>query len=241
MPSKYKTDGSAIIESQEVKELVLRTGADLCGIAPAQRFSNAPPGFRPTDIFADCKSVVVFAKRLPVQSLFVDNCIPYTHVNDVITREVELLTIDISRRLEDIGIRNVIIPSDDPYHHWEPNRHYGRAILSLRHAGYLAGLGIMGDNTLLINNTYGNMIQLGAVLVDLSLSGDPLADYDACPEDCSLCMEACPQQALDGTTVNQQLCRPKSNHVTPKGYTLKTCSICRSICPQCTGLTKRQA
>ena len=225
-----------MIDSHDVKNLVMKAGADLCGIAPVERFADAPLGFHPSDIFGDCKAVVVFAKRLPTQSLFIDNCIPYTHVNDVVTREVDLMTIDISRRLEDVGIRNVIIPSDDPYLHWEPDRQYGRAILSLRHAGYLAGLGVLGDNTLLINDIYGNMIQLGAVLVDRALDGDPAAEYDACPEDCSLCLDACPQQALDGATVNQKRCRPKSNQVTPKGYTIKTCSICRSICPQCTGL-----
>ncbi|MBN2227592.1 MAG: epoxyqueuosine reductase [candidate division Zixibacteria bacterium] len=227
-------------ETQNSKSLVFQAGADLCGITPVDRFADAPPGFRPTDIFPDCKSVIVFARRLPVHSLFIDNCVPYTHVNDVITHEVDLLTIDIARRLEDSGMRVVIIPSDDPYLYWEPDRQYGRAILSLRHAGYLAGLGVLGDNTLLINDTYGNMIQLGAVLVDRSLDGDPLAEYDACPADCSLCIDACPVGALDGFTVNQQLCRPKSNFVTPKGYPLKTCSVCRSICPQYNGLIRHR-
>lgn len=58
--------------------------------------------------------------------------------------------MEVSLRLEKQGIGAVPIPSSDPYEHWEPERLHGRAILSLRHAGYLAGLGVLGKNTLLI-------------------------------------------------------------------------------------------
>jgi epoxyqueuosine reductase QueG len=104
----------------------------------------------------------------------------------------------IVRMLEDLDIGCVPIPSDDPYEHWEPERMYGRAILSLRHAGYLAGLGVLGKNTLLINEKYGNMIQLGAVLVNVDLKGDSLAKYEVCITDCQICLDSCPQGALDG-------------------------------------------
>ena len=48
-----------------IKEIFTKLGADLCGIANVERFANAPSGFHPQDIFADCKSVIVFAKHLP--------------------------------------------------------------------------------------------------------------------------------------------------------------------------------
>jgi epoxyqueuosine reductase len=73
------------------------------------------------------------------------------------------LGIDIAIELDKEGIKPVPVPSDDPYEHWEPERSYGRAILSMRHAGYLAGLGVLGKNTLLINKDFGNMIQIGAI------------------------------------------------------------------------------
>jgi epoxyqueuosine reductase QueG len=53
-----------MIEANQVKEIAASLGADLCGIAPAERFLNAPTGFRPSDIYPDVKSVVVFAKRV---------------------------------------------------------------------------------------------------------------------------------------------------------------------------------
>ena len=72
------------------------------------------------------------------------------------------MTLKLSLILEDIGIENVPIPCDDPYEYWEPENQYGRTILFLRHAGYLAGLGVLGKNTRLINEKFGNMIQLRA-------------------------------------------------------------------------------
>lgn len=225
-----------MISSKKVKEIIKTLKADLVGIAPVERFSNAPEGFRPTDIYKHCKSVIVFAKKLPSECLFASNCVPYTHVSNVLTQEVDKLGIEASLILEEHGVRAVPIPSNDPYEHWEPERSYGRAILSLRHAGYLAGLGVLGKNTLLINKDHGNMIKIGAVLVDIKLKGDAIAAYEGCPPDCRLCIDSCPQDALDGRTVNQKLCRPLSNYRTEKGYILMKCNLCRRICPNCLGI-----
>lgn len=220
-----------MITKEQIKDIAYKAGADICGIAPQSRFSNAPEGFNPIDIYSKCKSVLVFAKRLPVESINAESCIPYTHINDLITREVDNLTYKISLGLQDININNVIIPTDDPYEYWEPQNSYGRAILSLRHAGYLAGLGYLGKNTLLINSMYGNMIQIGALLLEIELDGDPVINQ-SCLESCNLCIDNCPAKALDGKTVNQKKCRPLSNYKNEKGYILKKCYLCRKICHQ---------
>ena len=224
------------MDAKQVKEFVMDLGADLSGIASSKRFLAAPEGFRPTDIYRKCQSVVVFAKRIPSEPIFAESCVPYTYVNNIVLQEVDRLGVRIALGLEKSGIKSVPIPSDDPYEYWEPERSYGRAILSMRHAGYLAGLGKLGKNTLLINKDYGNLIQVGAVLIDVELDEDPLADYESCLPNCNLCIESCPNQALDGITVNQQLCRPISNYQNEKGYHLKKCSICRKVCPNALGL-----
>ena len=225
-----------MISSLEIKQIVKELGADLCGIASIQRFDNAPRGFHPTDIYEKCKSVVVFAKKAPKEILYASSCVPYTNTINVIMQELDILAVRCVLKLEELGIGCIPLPSDDPYEHWEPERMYGRAILSMRHAGYLAGLGVLGKNTLLINEKYGNMIHLGAVLVDIELEGDPIASYEACITSCKLCIDNCPQKALDGTTVNQFLCRPLSTFKTEKGYTLHKCFTCRKICPSALGM-----
>jgi epoxyqueuosine reductase QueG len=223
-------------DAEFIRKKITNLGADLCGFAPSDRFNDAPSGFHPNDIYKECKTVIVFAKKLPKSSLYASNCVPYTHINNLIIQEVDNLTLAIERMLEELGIEVIPIPTDDPYEYWEPKQLYGRAILSLRHAGYRAGLGLLGKNTLLINERYGNMIQLGAVLINLELQGDPIANYIACIPDCRLCIENCPANALNGTTVNQKSCRPLSTYKTEKGYILKKCNLCRKICPNALGI-----
>jgi len=105
----------------------------------------------------------------------------------------------------------------------------------MRHAGRLAGLGVLGRNTLLKNPRFGNMILIGAVLLDTELDADPVDTSEACPPDCRICLDACPAQALDGETVNQSLCRPLSNHVNERGFKTYKCSECRKACPDALG------
>lgn len=221
--------------TNQIKSIAFDLGADLCGVAPVDRFSSAPKGFKPNDISKDCQSVLVFAKRLPISSLFAESCIPYTYINQLITQEVDMLTLNLSRKLEALGFENVPVPSDDPSEYWEADRSYARGILSLRHAGYLAGLGVLGKNTLLINEDLGNMIQLGAILMNENLEGDPIVDYEPCGK-CELCIQSCPQSALDGLTVDQQACRPRSNYKNERGFVLKKCWECRKICPNHAGI-----
>jgi epoxyqueuosine reductase len=228
------------MNANEIKSIASELGADICGIAPIDRFSSAPKGFHPCDIYNDCQSVLVFAKKLPAESLFASSCIPYTYINRVITEEVDRLTLTLSRKLDDLAVKNVPIPSDDPSEYWEPERSYARAILSLRHAGQLAGLGVIGKNTLLMNDRFGNMIQLGALLLNKKLEGDPMAAYNPCREDCNLCIRSCPQSALDGSTVNQQACRPLSIFRNERGFILKKCWECRKVCPSHSGLMCRE-
>ncbi len=225
-----------MVTAASAKHIIREMGADICGIASAERFGGAPKGFHPTDIYDKCRSVVVFARKLPAEALFASSCVPYTFVNMMMTQEVDRLIVTVALKLEEMGLRAVPIPSDDPYEHWEADRSYGRAILSLRHAGHLAGLGVLGKNTLLMNKDYGNMVQLGAVLVDMELEPDAIAAYEGCPPECRLCLDSCPEAALDSESVNQQLCRPVSNFITEKGYNLKKCFVCRSICPNALGI-----
>jgi epoxyqueuosine reductase len=224
------------ITSEEIKKIARDLGADLCGIASVVKFENAPEGFKPGDIYKKAKSVIVYAKRLPTEVLFAKSCIPYTHVNALITLAVDKLSLELSLKLQDLTIPNVMIPTDDPYEAWDNERRHGKAILSLRHAGYLAGLGKLGKNNLLINDKYGNMIQIGALLADYEFHYDEIAAYQACNDNCSACLKSCPQKALDGSTVNQDKCRKLSNFKTEKGYVLKKCWECRRSCPNATGI-----
>lgn len=156
------------MKADDVKQAARSLGADLCGIAPVARFTHAPAGFRPQDIFPATQAVVVIAKRFPDGVFASPSPVPYTSACDVMLQEVLRISCMLALRLQEAGLTAVPIPSE-PYTSWDAGNSEGRGILSLRHAGHLAGLGVLGKNTLLINERYGNRITLGALLVDAVL------------------------------------------------------------------------
>jgi len=229
-----------MITASRVKSMAAIAGADLCGVAPVSRFSGAPPGFAPADIWSGAKSVVVVAKRLPEGALRAPGPVPYTWAGEATLSAVFALTRELAILLEDAGVAAVPIPSE-PYEFWDDEKREGRGILSLKHAGVQAGLGTMGTNTLLTNDRFGNRITLGALLVDHDLSGDAPADYGLGCEDCRACVTACPAGAIGDAGVSQKRCRSASGIVTTKGYSLYTCRACRAVCPKGRGLSGKRS
>jgi epoxyqueuosine reductase len=227
-----------MIDANIIKNVAYEFGADLCGIATVSRFKEAPEGFKPTDIYPDAKSVVVVAKKFPEGPFFSKSPIPYTVTNDIIIQDVFRITCSLCVRLErENDVIAVPVPGD-PYEYWDEEKREGRGRLSLRHAGYMAGLGVFGKNTLLTNDTFGNRIVLGAALLNIELEPDDLADYNFCSADCQICLMNCPAGALDGKRVIQKLCRAKSQGHTKKGDYLYICNNCRKLCPNGRGYGK---
>lgn len=229
-----------MISSTTIRKKVIQHGADICGVAPIARFVDAPKGFHPCDIYADCRSVIVFASRFPLGTLHAKTNAPYTLVRNRMVDELDRISFHVSGELETEGVVSVPIPSADPYEYWDTDRNHGRAILSLKHAGVLAGLGVLGKNTLLMNERFGNMIWLGAILVSTDLRPDPIASYEGCNSGCTLCIDSCPEHALDGVTVDQKLCRERSISYNYGGGWVLSCNTCRKVCPYYNGLPKRQ-
>jgi len=220
---------------EQIKRIILNLGADLCGIANIDRFANAPAGFHPSDIHKECKSVIVFAKRLPKGLVYINPRIVYKHANDLSINEVDTITYESALAIEQLGCIAVPLPCDGPVDYWEKENLRAKGILSMRHAAVLAGLGSLGKNTLVINKRYGNFLTLGAILTDLDLQSDPLSE-ELCIADCRLCLDNCPTKALDGKTTNQKLCRPHTYTTNDRGLEVVNCNTCRTICPRKFGI-----
>ena len=222
------------MDAKEIKERVRNLGGDLCGIGGVERFSDAPEGFHPTDILPDCRSVIVIAGRFPASGL--DSSSAYTFIRNRVMNNVDAVSFQLMLDLDNAGGRAVAIPSSEPYEYWDESRRHGQGILSLKHAAVRAGLGKMGKNTLLIHERLGNMLWLGAVLTELPLESDPLAQYQSCLPDCRLCLEICPVQALDGISIEQRKCRAVSGKYSEGGGGYYACNLCRKVCPQRAGV-----
>jgi epoxyqueuosine reductase QueG len=220
---------------EQIKKIVLSQGADLCGIAGIDRFVHAPVSFHPLDIYRECKSVVVLAKRLAKGLSYINPRIVYNHANQLNVNAIDRITCEASIAIEQLGCIAVPLPCDGPYEYWEKDNLKGKGLISMPHAAVLAGLGSLGKNLLLINELYGNFLTLGAILTNLELKSDSLPD-ELCIKNCRLCLDNCPVKALDGKTVNQKLCRPHTYATNDRGFNVVNCNMCRTICPMKFGL-----
>jgi epoxyqueuosine reductase len=68
--------------------------------------------------------------------------------------------------------------------------------VSLRHAAVAAGLGVFGRRNLVIHPRLGTRIVFSAILTDLAIDSDLPIGEEFC-DDCGICVEACPANALD--------------------------------------------
>ena len=213
-----------------IKEIAYQSGADVCGIADIRRFQNAPDGFHPTDILTNAMSVIVFGKLFPKGTFLAKSNAPYTMVRNQLIQQIDHLSLVLSSRIEEDGFLSVPIPSSEPYEYWDDQRRHGRGIISLKHSARLAGLGSIGKNTLLINPKYGNRLWLGGVITNVELEPDPITE-ELCPPNCQICIDTCPQSALNEITIDQKKCREICFTSTEGGGWLIACNLCRTQCP----------
>ena len=217
-----------MIDSRKVKEILFSLGADLCGIAGTDRFGDAPKGYHPLDVMPSCKSVISFGCRFPVGTLSCKTPVPYTRVRNSITPKMDAMALDFCIEMEKYGIVCVPIPTNES--EWDTNTNRWRSIVSQKHAAQAAGLGTIGRHSLLITPEFGSMIWLGCVLCNQELEPDEMKE-NIC-NDCNLCVNACPVNALQNREINQNDCWNYAFGDDEEKQTWRiSCHKCRDICP----------
>lgn len=73
-----------------------------------------------------------------------------------------------------------------------------------KHIAQAAGLGTIGRHSLLITPEFGSMVWLGAVLCEQNLEPDKMKE-PLC-NNCNLCVDICPVNALENPEIKQQSC-----------------------------------
>jgi epoxyqueuosine reductase len=118
-----------------------------------------------------------------------------------------------------------------------------------REAAARAGVGFYGKNTSLITRKFGSWVVLGTLVSDRELEATPPLDLDC--GTCTLCIEACPTDALDEPgTLDATKCLSfwtQSAQELPASYRealgeqVYGCDICQDVCPWNRGIEKRRA
>ena len=110
-----------------------------------------------------------------------------------------------------------------------------------RHAALSTGLGMLGDNGLLINEKYGSYVFIGEVVSDMEIpltEASEIVGIAHCPS-CGACRSACPTGGLRGegedclSAITQKKGELSENEVAlmlKEGY-VWGCDVCQLVCP----------
>ena len=118
-----------------------------------------------------------------------------------------------------------------------------------REAAARSGVGFYGKNTMLITRRFGSWVVLGTLVTTAEL--EPTRPLDADCGSCTLCIDACPTDALDEPGVlDATRCLSywtQSSSPFPEEYRealgdrVYGCDICQDVCPWNRGVEKRRA
>jgi epoxyqueuosine reductase QueG len=202
--------------TKAVAEKLLDWGADLVGIAPVERFANAPEGHRPTDFMPECKSVISIGLHLfqgmadvwgeydePGKTLT-----PYLFYGYGLTNiESSRMVNRMAKLLEYQGYKTLcFLPTwaTSFYKYLDDTVVTGkvRAEFSHRHAAAAAGIADLGWSSLGLTPEFGSMNRFNSILTSAELEPTPLYDGPAlCRKDeCGTkCARLCPTDAFSET------------------------------------------
>jgi epoxyqueuosine reductase len=117
-----------------------------------------------------------------------------------------------------------------------------------REAAVRAGVAFYGKNTLAITRRHGSWVVLGTLVTDVGL--EPASPLDAGCGSCTLCIDACPTDALDEPgTLDSTRCLSywtQAPAAIPEEYRAELgafvygCDICQDVCPWNRGIEKRR-
>ena len=83
-------------------------------------------------------------------------------------------------------------------------------LLPERYIAYLAGVGFVGKNNMIITKKYGSYVFLGEIITDLEIETDErnyleLKEFNECGE-CTICLGKCPTKAIKENEKNSNIC-----------------------------------
>ncbi len=112
-----------------------------------------------------------------------------------------------------------------------------------RYIAYLAGVGFVGKNNLIITEKYGSYVFLGEIITDLELEVSErnykeIQDFKECGS-CELCYKSCPSKAINPYKKNSNICVSyftqkkdlDDKHIKLLKGRVFGCDSCQNCCP----------
>lgn len=213
---------------KRMKKFASQQGLSLFGVADVRKIRG--------DFFLDGELKRKFDRALSLGKRLLDTVIDdikdrptplyfhhYRQLNFFLDRAAFLT----SSFIQEQGFQALPIPASQIID-WEKQK----AHISHKKVGYLAGLGWLGRNNLLVNPTLGARFRLVTVLTDMPLEADEPLDRDC--GSCRDCLQVCPVQAIKERQqdFDHRSCFQKLKSFRKQGVVGQyICGICVRACP----------
>jgi epoxyqueuosine reductase len=150
----------------------------------------------------------------------------YFHHYRMVNMFLDQLSLKMAGVIEREGFKALAIPASQIVDWKEQSSH-----LSHKRVAYLAGLGWIGRNNLLVNPRFGSRLRFATILTDVELPfKEPMAF--GCG-DCELCMSVCPAGAIkrDPKDFDHMACYNKLDQFKKRNLVGQhICGICVKVC-----------
>jgi epoxyqueuosine reductase QueG len=218
-----------------VAEFVQRRKIPIFGIANAQGFADALPGWHPKELMPKCESVIVLGHPLFQHPLHMEERTyivnrSWFDVQRLVSRQIATWKGELFGLFDGCGLG---VASFGVF------RFTTLPTFSYRLAQVEAGVGVYGRGGACISPDYGSYYRVGVLLTEAKLTPTDrmrLDDFHPC-EGCSECGEVCPIRAIDvskepGAGYDRERCMrfimKMSERSGTKAY---ICAQCYSLCP----------
>jgi epoxyqueuosine reductase len=228
------------VDPQALKEKIVRfclkAGADLVGIAPADRWrtdGRVPPEFQPAALWPPARSVIVLGVEMPLPIVETTPSIVHMELYRTANRKLDALAYDLTRMLNRLGQASFFFPRDG-FSSLKALRERPLAAFSHVMAAYYAGLGTIGASHCLLTPEFGPRVRFVSVFTAADLPPDETLGEDLCIR-CGACAECCPKNAItlrEDRVVGDydvQACLEMAEELTRRRC--YPCGICTKVCP----------
>ncbi len=211
-----------MLTSKQIKEKARALGADLCGIAPIERFEGLNPQRDPKSILPAAKSVIGFGFRVPRGLYYcMDKGTQYNNYVSLGVKYIdeefsEIFLLKMAAVIENEGfdacvqrnVSNLKIQGDksqnpevmDTYELQyasavAPGKPVPDVIMDFAHAAQACGLGSVSVKGNVLTPEFGPFVRFVFVITDMPLEPDPAFGESLCDK-CGACAAACPGHAV---------------------------------------------
>ncbi|HON04786.1 MAG: Epoxyqueuosine reductase [candidate division TA06 bacterium ADurb.Bin131] len=190
--------------TEQVKDYAKTLGADFVGIAPVERFKNAPLRMSPQGLLPSAESVIVCGIHHLDASIELSgeptphNMGSYSTQSSVMNPTLDDISFNIAIFLEKKGYRTLPIVSSNiwRYKGYKDLKVHFAPDIAHRYAAVAAGLGEIGWSGLFLHPEFGPRVRLVTIITDAGLVPDKMYGGKKLCDKCMECVKNCPVDAF---------------------------------------------